>query len=326
MVNKRDKYFDFLRGLAIIFVVICHSYNNSPLDNSFRGVSYLTIREIVTCAVPIFLAISGYFLSKKVLSSFLEYKRFLKNHSFRIWIPMVIWSLPLWIIGGHGWKMLIIMCLGGYSIYYYITLIIQFYALQPFLKKNATIFGITIALLVNILFVGVDNWFTSVKGVQLTLLIECGPFVMWLVFPLLGYYLADKNRYFNIKILLSLLLFTLLMCIVESRMLYLPYKSGLGYTKISAVLFSCVAVIMLFSQNVKDLFNPSKVISKVIVKIGENSFGVYLIHKYYLDFCVSPIVEDMIIRAFLTLSLSITTIYLSKFLFPKYINSYLGFR
>ena len=55
-MGKRIDYFDMLRGVAIIFVLICHSYSGDPLNGSFKEELYLVVRQIVTCAVPIFLA------------------------------------------------------------------------------------------------------------------------------------------------------------------------------------------------------------------------------------------------------------------------------
>lgn len=66
-MGKRIDYFDMLRGVAIIFVLICHSYSGDPLNGSFKEELYLVVRQIVTCAVPIFLAESGFFLANKLL-------------------------------------------------------------------------------------------------------------------------------------------------------------------------------------------------------------------------------------------------------------------
>lgn len=98
MKRKHIDYFDFLRGLAIIFVVFNHSYSADPMSDGLIDMIYLLIRQIVTCAVPIFLAQSAFFLSKKNFVNKSEYFSYLKSHSLRIWIPMVIWSLPLFFI------------------------------------------------------------------------------------------------------------------------------------------------------------------------------------------------------------------------------------
>lgn len=130
-------YFDLLRGIAIILVIVNHCYTGNPLDGSFKEGLYLVIRQLATCAVPIFLAQSGFFLSDKIIKNKKEYFSFFCSHSFRVWVPMVLWSIPLFFIQDHNNVLLslVFLLLGGYSIYYFITLIIQFYAMQPILRK-----------------------------------------------------------------------------------------------------------------------------------------------------------------------------------------------
>lgn len=43
-MGKRIDYFDMLRGVAIIFVLICHSYSGDPLNGSFKEELYLVVR------------------------------------------------------------------------------------------------------------------------------------------------------------------------------------------------------------------------------------------------------------------------------------------
>lgn len=81
-MGKRIDYFDMLRGVAIIFVLICHSYSGDPLNGSFKEELYLVVRQIVTCAVPIFLAESGFFLANKHFSNRIEFFNFWSMHSF----------------------------------------------------------------------------------------------------------------------------------------------------------------------------------------------------------------------------------------------------
>lgn len=141
MKRKHIDYFDFLRGLAIIFVVFNHSYSADPMSDGLIDMIYLLIRQIVTCAVPIFLAQSAFFLSKKNFVNKSEYFSYLKSHSLRIWIPMVIWSLPLFFIKDHHNYIgsFIYMLIGGYSIYYFIpfnnTILCFTASLQKICKK-----------------------------------------------------------------------------------------------------------------------------------------------------------------------------------------------
>ena len=137
-MKVRIDYFDFLRGIAILFVIIIHSYSGDPLAGMVLEDLYLVLRQLVTCAVPLFLAMSGYFLATKTLMTRKEYYEFFARHSFRIWFPMLVWSIPLYIIKDYNNYVtsFILLMMGGYSIYYYITLTIQYYAMQPLPKKG----------------------------------------------------------------------------------------------------------------------------------------------------------------------------------------------
>ena len=52
-MKERIAYFDFLRGLAIMMVVGIHTYT--------LGEDSTVVRQILNTAVPLFIAISGYF-------------------------------------------------------------------------------------------------------------------------------------------------------------------------------------------------------------------------------------------------------------------------
>lgn len=67
MKRKHIDYFDFLRGLAIIFVVFNHSYSADPMSDGLIDMIYLLIRQIVTCAVPIFWLNLHSFFQKRTL-------------------------------------------------------------------------------------------------------------------------------------------------------------------------------------------------------------------------------------------------------------------
>lgn len=68
---KRDLYFDQLRGIAIIPVVLIHTTGTmaSFNENSWNFNFLFTLRQILNFAVALFIFISGYFLSKKSIQS-----------------------------------------------------------------------------------------------------------------------------------------------------------------------------------------------------------------------------------------------------------------
>lgn len=139
--SKRIDYFDFLRGVAILMVIGIHTYTIRSFDG-WDSVVLIGIREVLNFAVTLFLAISGFFIGRKSLSDKNSYFTFLKKQIPRVYIPALIWSLPmlvLWIYKGQGIVLSIGKVLGcmTFGHYYFVVLIIQFYLLHPLIKRMA---------------------------------------------------------------------------------------------------------------------------------------------------------------------------------------------
>ena len=130
---KRNTYFDFLRGIAIIMVVGIHTWHQG---------SHIEIRQVLNAAVPIFIAISGFFLAQKDVSNIPNYTTFLKKQVARVYIPTLLWSFPLFALSlyssGKFVSPLLNLLICGFSIYYFIAFIIQCYITLPVVKRVST--------------------------------------------------------------------------------------------------------------------------------------------------------------------------------------------
>ena len=140
-VSSRNPYFDFLRGLAIIMVVGIHTFRTHDLTlTSFVDVCNVLLRLILNCAVPLFLAISGFFIGNRNISFGKEHLKFLKHQVPKVYIPCLIFSVPYLIMAlytdtNHLLRYFVFFFACGFSVYYFIALIIQYYLLLPFLSK-----------------------------------------------------------------------------------------------------------------------------------------------------------------------------------------------
>jgi len=137
--EHRDTYFDFLRGIGIFFVVGIHTRvvsGSSAVE--FYGKELML--QIITCAVPLFTAISGYFLIKRGYEYRQpRFRRFLFRQFRKVYLPMLLWSLPFYIIGlrqGNSPLFWTVFALaGGMSVMYFIPMIMQMYCLTPLLTN-----------------------------------------------------------------------------------------------------------------------------------------------------------------------------------------------
>jgi len=130
MSKSRNTYFDFLRGVAIIMVIAIHTYHKAEDSVAFR--------QILNAAVPLFIAISGFFLSKKRIEQKTQYVQFLKRQIPKVYIPTIVWSLPLFAVsvksGENVLNNVISLFICGFSIYYFVAFIIQCYITLPLIK------------------------------------------------------------------------------------------------------------------------------------------------------------------------------------------------
>ena len=75
MGKNRIEYFDVLRGGAIICVIAIHSFIGFEDINSKSLTFHVAIiwRQLIGCAVPVFLAISRVIVSKLIISKYYFY-------------------------------------------------------------------------------------------------------------------------------------------------------------------------------------------------------------------------------------------------------------
>lgn len=179
-ISKRNPYFEAIRGIAIMMVVAIHTFimPNDIADNPVVGYITLGVRQIFNAAVPLFLAISGFFLAKKQLTYNKGWWTPTKRQILKVYIPVLVWSLPLLAIdtlrGQFTWWSILSYFLCGFSVYYFVLLITQFYLLAPALQsiKNKPLLIISgVGNLVALIFV---TYVANKYGFHLPFLVHAG--------------------------------------------------------------------------------------------------------------------------------------------------------
>lgn len=336
MSQQRNSYFDMLRGIAIIFVVFIHCFG-SCYSFHFFSIPAIICRNVFNVAVPIFLAISGYFVSASINEKS-DFKSFLKKQIPRVYIPMFFCSLPLFALNvnqGHSILTSLIKLFScSYSVYYFIALIVQCYLLLTVIKSNLKSISIVFA------FSGLMWWaaYTYViklnMGLQLPLVVYAGSILAWGFFFCIGVYVR-KNGFLNIKFRYILLpLLTLLaVCWIESNYIMNQTQSldGCGQ-KVSAFLFNVVLLLCLFNKNLIAYMEKlsNNLVFKAFAMLGRYSFGVYLIHLFILGKVIALInwIQVPSLKwlwgAIITLIISFVVLFLCKKIAPKYTHLLLG--
>lgn len=320
--NNRNQYYDFLRDLAIVAVIGIHSYNTS-----YTNIIELFCREALNFSVPLFLVISAFFLSRKKFNDRGEFSSFLKKQISKVYIPCLIWSLPLLLLDNKAiYIRLLIFFTCGYSIYYYILLTIQFYIGLPLFQRLNNRFIILFAVIQIISTIGI-SYYTLFKGINLPLTIDGGICLLWISFYFMGVILARSYRAYSLKIPLFLILIGILLSVIETQWLVSHTGGGFGANKLSSYIYSTGILMLLFSPKLEAIFNNSEnKFKQLFSQIGNMSFGIYLTHLYFINILRHFRIDNWGILWLSGLIMSACSIIIARKVLPDTISRYLGFR
>lgn len=323
MEKHRDIYFDFLRGIAIAMVVAIHTYTASPEISSS-----MFIRQSLNCAVPIFLAISGYFIGKKDLSTLNDYLAFLKMQFFRVYVPMLLWSIP-WLLmdlknEGVNIEELRIF-VGGYSVFYFIILIMQCYLLTPLIKKMSLAKSLIVCGGLSFVGITLFVYMQDIQQMHIPMYISSSPFFLWIIFYTIGVKLQNGCSYrFSFVLLLALFL---VLSVGETYYYWTNGKIAHGI-KISTHFYSVFFVLLMFSREIRNFFVrkiENKKVTRYIAWIGRQSFFIYLCHMIVVHYINEfGLFQEWFVRWGMGLFLATGASFICKKIFRKKMNYILG--
>ena len=298
--KQRKLYLDFLRIIAIIFVIYNHTsekgYYLYAFDVPFGlKIIYMAAGALIAVAVPIFFMISGSLLIPKEESIGDLYKK----RVLRMVIVLIVFSLLQYIL-------LIVTDNVEISLRYFIThittqsIVAQYWYLYaylayliclPLLRKMArnmtdkefkyifAAFLIIEGLLAVLLFIFNIGEMTAFFTIPF--------FNRVVIYPLLGYYMENRmtKKQYTLKgvfIFTGLIIAVLALIVVNTLYRNLPYEQftdydkGLYVTGFTAVLDAGIFYIVKF------IFMDRKVpkaLEFIITALGSTVFGVYLIES-----------------------------------------------
>lgn len=324
-MSQHISYFDFIRGIAILMVVAIHTYIAGDFI-TVDGTARMIFRQLLNCSVPIFLALSGFFLGKKNFDT-RSVQSFWKKQIPKVYIPCIVWSLPLFvfsILGGASvWKQVVYLIVCGFSIYYFIALIIQYYLLLPILQK-ALKRNLIISIFSSVVSISIITILLSVKGMSLPLILYAGCFFVWIVFYMLGVYYSQNERNYSLKLTLLVVIVGFILSCIEAYYLHTHFGKGNGI-KLSAFIYSYGIVLLFLHPRIETLYREN-VLTSFIAYIGKISFGIYLIHCYIISIVSKFFISDSWFLNWIVVSaLTILTIAIVRRFLPQKINKYIGF-
>ena len=165
----------------------------------------------------------------------------------------------------------------------------------------------------------------TIQGNELPLILYAGPLPCWLMFFVLGVMIGHKperNYSISLPIIISVLGFML--SIIESYYLLNHYGKGVGI-KPSTYIYSAGMIFLMFSNKMETLISRTGVIYRFIIWIGSLSFGIYLIHRYFVSFLANILtIDSWLLQWAIALFLTIVLIQILRKLLPTKYHKYLG--
>ncbi|MFV0581765.1 MAG: acyltransferase [Parabacteroides gordonii] len=323
---QRNLYFDALRGIAIMMVVAIHTFYACEFE-SWLSICAISMREIFNMAVPMFLAISGFFIGRMVFEDKRQVFVFWKKQIPKVYIPVLFWSIPyfaLAILEGQSiLENVLLLFFCGYSIYYFIALIVQCYLLLPVIQKkmlNPVIGGGV--LCISMICVTVVSY-TSIT--KLPLIVFAGPVIVWLIFFWLGVYISRSSRDYNIRWILIGVIISFVLMVIETKFRHEATGGGYGI-KPSSFVFSFLMILLLFSKRIEMQYKSGNIVNKVLIVMGNYSFPIYLIHCFVIILVFYFVsIPVWIIRWAIVVVITMLIIYLARKVLPKKYLKIIGF-
>lgn len=323
---QRNLYFDTLRGIAILMVVAIHTFIACEFDH-FQSICAISMREIFNVAVPLFLAISGFFIGRKKFESNYQIITFWKKQIPKVYIPTLFWSVPYLTLALYHQqsllKNILVFLLCGYSIYYFIALIIQCYLLLPFIQKkmlNYAMGGVILSL--SLICVAVISY-TSIT--RFPLIVFAGPVIVWLIFFWIGVFLSRSERNYNIGWIFVGVLISFALMLIETKFRHEATGGGYGI-KPSSFIFSFLMILLLLSKRMEQKYVKDNIINKVLTVIGDYSFPIYLIHCFVITIVFHFVtISNWIVRWTIVVAITMLFICLVRKVLPNKCLKIIGF-
>lgn len=296
--------------------------------SSFSSIGGVLFRNLLNCAVPIFLAMSAYLTNQKD-----SYKLdgYLLRRIQRLYIPVLIWSTPFLILSllndGNYFYSFINYALCGFGIYYFIALLLQY---TLFIKLmywfSEKISRLLLACAISVVSILLVSYILHFTEIQPALIIYAGLFPLWMCFFVLGLYLKNKNL-IPLGVSLTLSILFLALSVIETYFYSQGHSDlrGLGI-KLSSFVFSFMVIqgLMYWIKSYTPVIKRSLLYS-VFVLLGNISFGIYLIHIQVLIVLNKILDVQAVVLFVLTVLISSLIIMGCRYILPKKYFKILGF-
>ncbi|MBJ3784046.1 acyltransferase [Devosia sediminis] len=277
--STRSAYFDVIRGCAIIMVVAIHSSSTGVqfLDHGVDDPNFmftLVVRQVLICAVPVFVMLAGYF--SPTARGDIDREGTTWKRLVRILVPYMVWSVVALVFAkaSFGSGLLAIATGRALGPHYFIPAIViliifEFLVLRHIKHRWILAVGLAVSTL-HILIAYVLHFAVP----QLDWWYYMASPTAWLVYYSLGIFLRRSPPEIGLWPAVAAVAFILSVFEAYGLTLLLGVNSGaFEPIKLSTMLFSvsvCIVVVARRSALIKSAF---------LSWLGIVSFGIFLAHE-----------------------------------------------
>ena len=290
MKTKKERifYYDFLRAFAIIAVIICHvNHFFGPLVGTTQIVAQMTFHDIGRIGVPIFLMISGTLILNRPYPDLTE---FLKKRFTRIIYPFIFWIILILVqlqYYRYNEAFLWNTFIGEPSITWYFWVLIGIYLFLPVLNSFVKEYGESgLKYFLSIWFILMI--LKTFNAYPLWTNFDLSYFAGYVGYPVLGYYLANKEFKISDSKVCLLGLITLIASL--SVFVYLNYFNSpyisMIYQNVPIIFMGTGLFLFVKYLDKLNKFNSIKdnFIGKAIISLSVCSYGMYFSHVLVVKF------------------------------------------
>ena len=329
---ERKHYIDFMKGIAIIGVIVIHIATErlSQCYNVTDLIIYEAFYGLARFSVPFFFMVTGYLMLRP--SKELSLKKLYLNYILRIIVAAFVYGIIYKIermILDNSYDG-ILGFVKGYVVefatgklefhFWYVYAIVGVYIAIPILRafiksadRRLIEYFLIVWVIANLFFVISKSGYIPFVSNVLDQYHFVGMFVEYLGYPVLGFYLMNYD--FSKKVRIISVVVGLLFIVVAIGLtvydvvLYGQYRiEYMAYCGIFVMAYSVGMCFIFKNLSLKyDSFVP-----KIIYKLGQNTLGMYFIHMVFVilifqynicNYQIFPVV-DMIIYTLIVLLLS----------------------
>lgn len=348
MIMDRKIYIDLLRIIATFLVIAVHvsGFGLKYTEiNTFNWQCLNFYYSITSCGVPLFVMISGIFFLNP--SKNISIKKIYSKYILRIVIAFIFWSA--FYAFGNNIHFIINKDLSGflYSFFkafivghfhlWFLYMMIGIYIIVPFLKVIAKSKELCeYFILLSFLFVSIIPFIQKIPFLNFTIAVTDKMnlnFVLGFVgYYIAGYYFTTYEIKKKIKIIIYIMAIIswLLSIFATSYISIINNKHDMElYSNLNAnTILVSIALFIFFKDHFRKL-NFTQKQSQLIINISKYTFGIYLIHVFYVSILfalgMNVAVFNTLLSVFVISSIVFIVSYITIFFIDKipYLRKYI---